>query len=596
MKVQKGWKELKAEVIDTDACCVCGNCVAFCDNLEMTASGPVEKDGDLCAANATCRDGHGLCYNLCPMTGRDVLSTAVLDRWVHGEPGRDKTNEFRHGLDVVAARSILPTLNGRAVSGAGSDAALLVAAMREGIIDGVVFSSLLRAGQVLVGDEQGIIEHASDGPVAFAPMAMVGKAMIAGRESLAVVGSGCEIQALRKLQNHPSFDLEAHELVSLALGTFCFFKPRPDRLSSFLARKGLSLENIHRLEPDGKAFWHAIHDASEIHRVPASELYACSKGSCPSCMDGTASLADLSIGHVHALPGWDVVIPRTSRGKEVLAAAIRRGVIETKPLNPVLLDLVLEVTRDKLCVCEITGIADVARGIKTFTFHAPEIARRYHPGQFIVLWLPDVDFLPMGISNVSQGMIQVTVQEAGDGTRQLFRKVVGETVGIRGPYGKGWDLSGDDFLLVGGGVGVAALATARDLLIKNGKRVTSLVGGRTRDHVFCSADQDTCILTDDGSLGEQGLVTDAVASTITGKEIKHILTCGPEAMMRQVFDIGAAHGARVQASLERMMKCCVGLCGSCCVGKDNDVPVCKLGPVFDHDTLATLPQFGAPRK
>jgi TPP-dependent indolepyruvate ferredoxin oxidoreductase alpha subunit len=67
-KIQKGWKELKAEIVDTDKCCLCGACVNFCDNLAMTPAGPVEQ-GMLCEEQSTCREGFGTCYNLCPYTG-----------------------------------------------------------------------------------------------------------------------------------------------------------------------------------------------------------------------------------------------------------------------------------------------------------------------------------------------------------------------------------------------------------------------------------------------------------------------------------------------------------------------------------------------
>jgi dihydroorotate dehydrogenase electron transfer subunit len=67
-------------------------------------------------------------------------------------------------------------------------------------------------------------------------------------------------------------------------------------------------------------------------------------------------------------------------------------------------------------------------------------------------------------------------------------------------------------------------------------------------------------------------------------------------MMKKVVDIARRLDVTVQASLERKMKCCVGLCGTCCMGEDNDVAICKMGPVFNQDKLARFPSFGSYKK
>ena len=103
---------------------------------------------------------------------------------------------------------------------------------------------------------------------------------------------------------------------------------------------------------------------------------------------------------------------------------------------------------------------------------------------------------------------------------------------------------------------------------------------------------NTLCTTDDGSVGKKCYVTDTIEDIIKEKEIDLILTCGPEVMMKKVLDIADSHEISIQASLERKMKCGVGLCGSCCVGKDNNITVYKEGPVFDSEKLKTFPQFG----
>ncbi|TXT60189.1 MAG: putative dihydroorotate dehydrogenase B (NAD(+)), electron transfer subunit [Promethearchaeota archaeon] len=97
-------------------------------------------------------------------------------------------------------------------------------------------------------------------------------------------------------------------------------------------------------------------------------------------------------------------------------------------------------------------------------------------------------------------------------------------------------------------------------------------------------------------MGRKCYVTDPIAEIIEENNIDLILTCGPEVMMRRVLELANEKNIDLQASLERKMKCGVGLCGSCCVGKENDIAVCKEGPIFSKGQLTQFPQFGSYKK
>jgi dihydroorotate dehydrogenase electron transfer subunit len=97
------------------------------------------------------------------------------------------------------------------------------------------------------------------------------------------------------------------------------------------------------------------------------------------------------------------------------------------------------------------------------------------------------------------------------------------------------------------------------------------------------------VTTDDGSYGEKGFVTEMVEKLVNQIKFDGVYTCGPEKMMYKTVHLAHSKGFFVQASLERMMKCGVGICGSCCVGEDL---VCKDGTVFDGDHLASNKEFG----
>jgi dihydroorotate dehydrogenase electron transfer subunit len=594
-KQQKGWNELKAEIIDTDKCCLCGACANFCDNIHMTPAGPVEQ-GPLCSELATCRGGYGTCYNVCPYTGTDELPIDLLDRWVSDAPSRDVTNPFNHDITIVAARYSGPS-TGEKLIGGGAEAGLLIAAMRIGIINGVISTHVKDDTPTILTSEEEILARAHCTPFANAPMACISEALQDGLDAIAVVGSGCEVQALRKMQNNPALDLEVHDLVSLAIGSFCFFKPKPSRLEEYFAGLGIQRSAVDWIDHAGRPFTYAVKAGDSLTDIPLNDLYQhTAKGSCASCADNTANLADISVGVVDALPGWSILAIRTSRGRKVFDAAKQLGLIETDELNGVLADIILEVTRNRLTFAAIEAVSDDATDTKTFTFTAPSIARAYKPGQFVVCWLPDVDFFPMGIAHVEGDRIEITVQRVGEGTAALFGRQVGDKISLRGPYGSGWDLSNDNYLVVGGGVGIAGVTSALDALVTQGKTAVAVLAGRTADQLLCQdlygeKISEVCLMTDDGSVGFAGLATDPIERLVGERGLERIITCGPEPMMRRVLDISQELGIPVQASLERMMKCCVGLCGTCCV--DGEITVCKSGPVFDGQTLARIESFGS---
>ena len=122
------------------------------------------------------------------------------------------------------------------------------------------------------------------------------------------------------------------------------------------------------------------------------------------------------------------------------------------------------------------------------------------------------------------------------------------------------------------------------------------MGSKTKDEVFFEEiakklKRDVTIIpvTEDGSYGENGYVTDVLEKLLEENTYDAIYTCGPELMMYKVVKLANEKGIFVQASLERMMKCGVGICGSCCVNEDL---VCRDGTVFDGQHLAKKSEFG----
>jgi dihydroorotate dehydrogenase electron transfer subunit len=245
-------------------------------------------------------------------------------------------------------------------------------------------------------------------------------------------------------------------------------------------------------------------------------------------------------------------------------------------------------------IVEILETKNENSEIKTIKF---EFNSDINPGQFFMIWIPGVDEIPMSVSYIDKKVKGITFKNVGDATKELFNLKVGEKIGIRGPYGNGFNIKGKNILFVAGGTGIAMIAPSVERAIKNNIKTTVLLGVKNNMELFFEnrikkSSADLFVCTDDGSYGYKGFVTCLAEDTISNNQFDQILTCGPEIMMKKLFEI--SKNISFQASLERYMKCGFGLCGQCCVG--DGLRVCKEGPVFDEKTLKKIEDFGVYKR
>ena len=178
----------------------------------------------------------------------------------------------------------------------------------------------------------------------------------------------------------------------------------------------------------------------------------------------------------------------------------------------------------------------------------------FEPGQFVMVWVPGVDEVPMALSSANS----ISVQRVGDATSALCALEPGDRIGIRGPYGRGFPPGGKT-LAVAGGIGAAPLLP----LAEAGRVRTFLLGARTAAELpFRSrlgAVTDLRFATDDGSAGRHGYVADLLGE-VDLAAFEAVCVCGPEPMMAAVRDRLAEAGFldRAYFSLHRYMKCGVG--------------------------------------
>ncbi|HNX16928.1 MAG TPA: dihydroorotate dehydrogenase electron transfer subunit [Methanoregula sp.] len=225
----------------------------------------------------------------------------------------------------------------------------------------------------------------------------------------------------------------------------------------------------------------------------------------------------------------------------------------------------------------ITEVKDETPSVKTFFF---DREFSFEPGQFVMVWVPGVDEVPMALSSANS----ITVQKVGDATGAMFGFSAGNPLGIRGPFGNGFT-KGEKMLAIAGGVGAAPLLP----LARADCVMTMLLGARTEKELLfvdqLDESTDVLIATDDGSLGQRGFVTDLM-NDLNLAIYDRIAVCGPEPMMRAVLAKidSAGFAAKTEFSLHRYMKCGVGICGSCCIDPDG-LRVCRDGPIFSGDKL-----------
>jgi dihydroorotate dehydrogenase electron transfer subunit len=219
----------------------------------------------------------------------------------------------------------------------------------------------------------------------------------------------------------------------------------------------------------------------------------------------------------------------------------------------------------------------------------------FRPGRFFMLWLPRLDEKPYAVSYLDGERLGITVLERGPFSRRLCDLEPGATLGLRGPFGRAfWDYErhadSERAALVGGGCGMAVLAPLADRL----PRASVVQGARSADGLLYEERfRNHVIFTDDGSAGRRGFPTEWLEERVEQGALDMVYTCGPEVMMAAVASICRRAGIGCQVSLERYMKCGIGVCGQCdCDGRR----VCVEGPTFGLDELEEMPSFGRARR
>ena len=242
--------------------------------------------------------------------------------------------------------------------------------------------------------------------------------------------------------------------------------------------------------------------------------------------------------------------------------------------------------------------------------HAPRIAQIREAGQFVIVHRAEnSERIPLTIadSNPETGAITLVIQAVGKSTNELVKLEPGDFINaVAGPLGHPTEMIVNGHALcIGGGVGTAVVHPIAQGLSRRGVRVTSVIGGRSREWVIFEQElrrySKVVVCTDDGSYGRKGFVTDAAREILNNEKVDIVYAVGPVPMMRAVANLTRNLGVRTIVSLNPVMIDGTGMCGGCRVSLGNETKfACVDGPEFDghqvnfdelQDRLSTYREF-----
>jgi dihydroorotate dehydrogenase electron transfer subunit len=258
-------------------------------------------------------------------------------------------------------------------------------------------------------------------------------------------------------------------------------------------------------------------------------------------------------------------------------------------------------TTGRLEEARVLGQERIGDDYRRLVLHAPGVAAAARPGQFVHLRVPGLEDRvlrrPFSIYRVKGPELLLLYKTIGAGTRAMNELKAGDTFSIMGPLGRGFplDRAGSTPLLIGGGYGAAPLSFLAERLPRKG---LVFLGGRRAADVLCLDDfnrlgWEAKVATEDGSLGEKGLVTAVLDRWLderpAGAPPAEIYACGPDGMLKALAQRAEARGLVAWLSMDRHMGCGAGVCLMCVIrvkrvdaaGGEVWARVCKEGPVFD---------------
>jgi len=324
-----GGMQLKTEVLATSACALCGACLDWCpylknmeDHLVLSFDCPVQE--------------HGRCYSVCPRTFTDWQ--AVNEHFLAGIPYDADIGAFQTVYRVKGRQPLGEQQDGGTVS------TLLQTALLEKMVDAMLVTGHedgLTPLPFLMEDAGDIQKVAGSRFLASPGLRKIIEAREKGIEKLAVVGRPCQVQALRKMEYNKPPEVPALDVLSI--GLFCMWSLAWS-FKDYLARTYPGITFSRMAIPQ-----HGVELISNegTKQVSLEAIKEYIRPGCAYCLDMTAELADISVGAFEPALGWNTVLVRSERGKDLLERARSRDLLQVEEYPPEELNRLRQASRNK---------------------------------------------------------------------------------------------------------------------------------------------------------------------------------------------------------------------------------------------------------
>lgn len=319
---------LMAEVIRKGLCVSCGACSAVCPVNSIDLEDGTPKLVGLCIA---C----GMCYNNCPRAEFDVDE---MDKLVFGRAREEAEAEIGVYRACYAVRARDDETLERCQDG-GAVTAILSQFLADGgecaVVSGIEEERVWVPKPVVALSREEVIEGAGTKYTPNPTLVGVGSAVSEyDKKKVAVVGTPCQMRALRRIETGDYSDARIADAVDLTIGLFCMETFSYPSLMEFLEKEGVDASKVTKFDIKRGRFI-AYQGGEAVYNVKLSKVKELVRPCCHHCDDFAAEFADLSVGNVGSPDGWSTVVVRTERGDAALKAAEKAGFIEVKPLEDV---------------------------------------------------------------------------------------------------------------------------------------------------------------------------------------------------------------------------------------------------------------------
>ncbi len=318
----KGCKDLFNEVIDTGLCTLCGACTGGCPYLAY-------YKGRIALLDNCTRTDEAQCYDYCPRTytDMDAISTKIFGTQYSG-------SAIGNTEEVLIARSTDSSIIGKTQYG-GVVTTLLSLALDEGLVKGAILTKTSddkTPSPFLAQSVDEILQCAGSSYMACSVLERYSQIPKDDSNKLAIVAMPCQVLAVAKMKASPPANRVNIDNVRLVIGLFCTWALSPQNFYQFL-KENLDLSKVKKFDiPPPPANRFDVFTASGKTSFPLEKIRKFTMPTCAYCLDMTSEFADISVGSVEGIEGWNTVIIRTKIGAELMEMAKKNGKLQIDKL------------------------------------------------------------------------------------------------------------------------------------------------------------------------------------------------------------------------------------------------------------------------